>query len=309
MIKTMPYLLEEYEYLEEGTERNEPPQKIIRVVEPEKRIGYRKFVDGMWTKYGVPEQDLIDGKWIYAGGDRDLEEEDISHYNRYKRLYPGEPTPEKSTRCVCGVQIARNRYIANKNDEIIIVGSSCINHFIDKRLTCTMCGERHKNRETTKCNTCKIKCPVCGKPQSKGRIQTNPCKSCTKLIEEIEYEIDVLPYDEKIARRNIEYKYQDFIKTTEQELNFIKNPTKKYEEKINLLFQEENNLRSEIKDDHNQVIERLKLESNWTINLIRQRIEEEKRRSLTRLEQTYKTFGGKEKYEYVMSYRKNSPFS
>jgi hypothetical protein len=36
-----------------------------------------------------------------------------------------------------------------------VIGSECINKFLEKRRTCSKCGEEHRNRIVNRCNDCR----------------------------------------------------------------------------------------------------------------------------------------------------------
>ena len=138
-----------------------------------------KFIEGL-KNYNLTYDDIIKYGWMYAGGD----------YNEHLRYFwlISEGTnltqPYKKDFCVCGVSIKRNAYIMNGDKtRIIVIGSCCIKRFIPiKTRTCELCGKPHKNRNTNKCNDCKIVpkkgkiCVLCAKPH-RNRI-VNKCDDC-----------------------------------------------------------------------------------------------------------------------------------
>ena len=90
---------------------------------------------------------------------------------RWKRMYGDEHPPESMDECICGHHIVDNRYLINKEGEMLVLGNCCIKRFLPKDyklLKCKECGVKHKNRKVDYCNECRFHyCDNCGK-QKKG---------------------------------------------------------------------------------------------------------------------------------------------
>ena len=121
---------------------------------------------------------LVSEEWIYAGGDFE------GHFNywiifaRGKNFDPKKKPPFKG-RCVCGQEIQRNCWIYNEREnKIKVIGAECINKFLDKRRTCSICGEEHQNRIVNRCNDCRWGiCDYCDKEIDD---KYKKCYSCNK---------------------------------------------------------------------------------------------------------------------------------
>lgn len=94
---------------------------------------------------------LIDGlkddirNFIYYGGNF------TPHLNYFNNIIEitNENKPEYRSYCACGHHITNNCYVKHKNtNEILVVGSCCINQFMikDQRSRkCVFCNKNHKN--------------------------------------------------------------------------------------------------------------------------------------------------------------------
>ena len=118
----------------------------------------------------------LDG-YKYAGGDFG------SHKNYWTIFARGQGwdyrnRPKFKNYCVCGQELQRNCWVYNeKNNRMKVIGSECINKFIDKRRTCHLCNEEHKNRIVNRCNDCRIGlCDICDREISKTYKRCWDCK-------------------------------------------------------------------------------------------------------------------------------------
>mgnify|MGYP003650817962 CR=1 FL=1 len=137
---------------------------------------------------GYDMQDLLDNyKWI--GGDGDNNRTDYSKHSkeiittgrrRYERHFekyiPREDLPEKANKCVCGIVIIENCWIAKftrDSDGDIdecefplppVIGNECINNFMpdSKIWLCVLCGVNMGQKVYyDKCAKCRCTKPVC----------------------------------------------------------------------------------------------------------------------------------------------------
>ena len=105
-----------------------------------------KVMEGLGIKN---ESELGDFK--YAGGDKGR------HKNYYVLVYGAKEPPPHTSNCVCGHSIYENCYVANKQNELFVVGNCCIKQFIAiSGRSCAKCDKPHKNRSDNFCNTCRI---------------------------------------------------------------------------------------------------------------------------------------------------------
>jgi hypothetical protein len=134
-----------------------------------------------YTQEGVKKvNELVKGEWIYAGGSFDSH---LNYWNIFARSmnFPGgaEKKPRFKNYCVCGQELERNCWIYNKNENRIkIIGSECINKFLDKRRTCSICGEEHRNRIVNRCNDCRW--GLCDHCDKKIHEKYKVCYKCKK---------------------------------------------------------------------------------------------------------------------------------
>tara|TARA_R110002110_G_scaffold68522_5_gene185443 strand:+ start:78 stop:497 length:420 start_codon:yes stop_codon:yes gene_type:complete len=118
-----------------------------------------RFVAGL-KDYNLTKEELNASGWKYCGGD---EAAGLNHYNYFKTIFGGEPEAcvedYPAIKCICGHTIHRNFFICNKEeDELLIIGSECINKFITKKgRSCEKCGDPHRNRKDNLCNNCRSK--------------------------------------------------------------------------------------------------------------------------------------------------------
>lgn len=110
----------------------------------------KRFITGL-KKRNINYDEI--NNWYYCGG------EDGSHLNYYKLIHNNSELPEHQTHCICGHKIKHNYYIKNNNDDIIVMGNSCIKKFFNfqSMRSCEECGIRHRNRKDNKCNRCRKK--------------------------------------------------------------------------------------------------------------------------------------------------------
>lgn len=180
----MPNFLERFQ----GTGLT-PTPKSVEITNKDPLIDklHTKFIDGIWQKHEVSEQDLHDGKWTYAGGTKG------SHARYFLLLYGTAPPLQQEESCVCDHHIERNCFIKNKDDDLITIGICCIEKFMPKecgKRTCKECGKNHINRAINKCNECKTKCPHCNNSIGNTRIADGPCKQCRSELKELKKKED-----------------------------------------------------------------------------------------------------------------------
>jgi hypothetical protein len=124
----------------------------------------KKFVSGLREKYNMDYEDVK--SWIFCGGQADPNYENIpsqfkAYENYYKLCFPNTPFPLIEDRCICDTKLVHNCYIRENveatSDSMLIVGSCCIEHFIDagKVRKCTKCSSDHRNRSDNLCKKCR----------------------------------------------------------------------------------------------------------------------------------------------------------
>ena len=114
--------------------------------------------------------------WSYAGGDA------RQHENYFKLLEREDnlERPEIKSNCLCGQAITNQCYI-RRNNELLVVGSCCIEKFTENgvKRTCDSCGDPHRNRVVNRCNDCRLGiCDECNRPCQIGR---KICFKCYNL--------------------------------------------------------------------------------------------------------------------------------
>jgi hypothetical protein len=162
---------------------------------------FNKFVEGLKVlKY--TENDVRTWKSIGCGFSYEGDEEEEKQHNKYQyirwikwcnkmRFHYKEDEPPKMDRCVCDTKIKHNYYITPNDDRegakhtidiygtykiehILVIGSCCINHFLEDGILkhCERCRLPHKNRKDNICNECRL-------------IEKNKpiCKDCKKFID------------------------------------------------------------------------------------------------------------------------------
>jgi hypothetical protein len=121
-----------------------------------------------YTEEGVKKVNNLTKKgYEYGGGDFDEHER---YWMIFAKSYGWSPdiVPKWKKECVCGQELKRNCWVFKKVDGKMtnmckVIGSECINKFIDKRRTCHICGEEHRNRIVNRCNDCRVgRCDDCG---------------------------------------------------------------------------------------------------------------------------------------------------
>ena len=87
----------------------------------------------------------------YVGGNRN------HHLNYFNLVYKNErELPAHSQFCRCGHKITENCYIADKQDNIYVIGNCCIKKFMKhSKRSCEKCQKPHKNRRDNFCNSCR----------------------------------------------------------------------------------------------------------------------------------------------------------
>jgi hypothetical protein len=124
----------------------------------------KQFINGL-KKYNLKPEDMIN--WRYAGGQGGGAKNSIRHENYFHMRFPNYEFPDLTDECVCGHTIKENCYIANDDEELLIIGNCCIKRFLPNEntgRTCEICKKPHKNRKNNRCNECRIGlCNDCGK--------------------------------------------------------------------------------------------------------------------------------------------------
>jgi hypothetical protein len=124
----------------------------------------KKFINGLREKYNMDYEDVK--TWIFCGGHADPNCENPpsqfkAYENYFKLCFPNMPFPDIEDRCICDVKLMHNCYIRQNVgepiDNILIVGSCCIEHFIDagKVRKCEKCSSDHRNRKDNLCISCR----------------------------------------------------------------------------------------------------------------------------------------------------------
>ena len=119
---------------------------------------------------------LLTTGYIYAGGDFG------EHANFWPIFCRGEgwnptPKPKFKDHCVCGQELERNCWIYNRDENRMkVIGSECINKFLDKRRTCHICGDEHQNRIVNRCNDCRP--GLCDDCDKEIDLSYSKCYSC-----------------------------------------------------------------------------------------------------------------------------------
>lgn len=118
-----------------------------------------------YTQKGMIKiSNLLNNEWIYAGGDSDSH---LNYWYIFARSKNWDPSdkPKFKSKCVCGQELEKNCWIYNlEQNRIKVIGSECINKFLDKRRTCSICGDEHLNRVVNRCNDCRYGlCDYCDK--------------------------------------------------------------------------------------------------------------------------------------------------
>lgn len=105
-------------------------------------------------------------EFISIGGaqivNKENEEKYCRHHNHLKLIKKENPQieiPQLTSRCLCFHHITHNRYIKNINTgKIYVVGSCCINKFINEELQgrrCSQCNNRHRHSKDNLCKDCR----------------------------------------------------------------------------------------------------------------------------------------------------------
>ena len=142
----------------------------------------QKFILGLLNKHNIIYNEEFRKNYKYSGGnasERTIEQ--------FKILNNNLELPATEKKCVCGTNIVYNYYIKNIiTDNILIIGSECINHFCDFKITnklpCIDCHSFFTSRQLKfrKCKNCLIGCcKDCGKNSigKDGKIWTR-CYGC-----------------------------------------------------------------------------------------------------------------------------------
>ena len=143
----------------------------------------KQFLNGVKEKYNISPDEI--NKYYYVGGTDD---------RYFKVIYPNHDYPKHVDRCVCGVKIQINKYIAKNRDynSIIVIGNECMKHFPNKKKRrCSNCNEIHKNRKDNICNDCRLK-----KYEPKEVFQYFRCRKgkWVEIPEEESYTYDPIKY-------------------------------------------------------------------------------------------------------------------
>lgn len=172
-----------------------------------------RFKNGL-KQYNLTIDDLNDN-YMYCGGNHQQ-----YRINRFKKIFKNnQPFPPWKNHCVCGQKLrVANCYICNlKGDynSIIIIGSCCIDEFVDKSQRCEDCGEHHKNIKVNRCNDCReFKCDTCNYPLEEKyclncKYNGIKCIKCNKfaLVSEDKLCISCTPKQCGRCKRDIQQKY------------------------------------------------------------------------------------------------------
>ena len=131
---------------------------------------FLRFVNGL-EKRGF-DLDIVARNWVYCGNNRD-EKGKLA----FKIFFPDKELPERASHCICETRIMFNYYITDGNENILVIGSECIRHFLDFNMgrICSHCKGPHKNRKDNYCNSCR-KLPSCSGCGRKGKSFCDECR-------------------------------------------------------------------------------------------------------------------------------------
>ena len=129
-----------------------------------------RFKKGLENE-GIPLEDIDNGTWKYAGGDR------REHVRYFRQCSFKIPAPPHKEWCICGQKIDHNCFITNLK-RLVVIGNCCIKKFLAKcGRTCELCGEPHKHRIGNLCKACRVgRCWICGDTVKKQYKRCLPCK-------------------------------------------------------------------------------------------------------------------------------------
>lgn len=122
----------------------------------------KDFINGLRSKYDMSYDDVKN--WIFCGGragHANAPSKFISYEKYFTQCFPNVEFPDIDNRCVCDAELTHNCYIRkdieSTADSILIVGSCCIDKFIDagKVKKCEKCASEHRNRNDNICKTCR----------------------------------------------------------------------------------------------------------------------------------------------------------
>lgn len=143
------------------------------------------FKNGLYRKYNMTYDDIK--TWEFCGGHKHPRATCNSDFNRYElyfyKCYPDAKMLDFIDECICGQSIWHNGYIRkDKNstvNEIMIVGSCCIEHFINTGLKriCDSCNKPHRSHYKTEGNSCRKCRLLIIKEQKKEKCTVFPSKN------------------------------------------------------------------------------------------------------------------------------------
>jgi hypothetical protein len=122
----------------------------------------KDFINGLCNKHDMSYDDVKN--WIFCGGragHANAPSKFISYEKYFTQCFPNTEFPDIDNRCVCDAELVHNCYIRKDieatADTILIVGSCCIDKFIDagKVKKCERCASDHRNRNDNICKTCR----------------------------------------------------------------------------------------------------------------------------------------------------------
>lgn len=124
----------------------------------------RQITENLMVDYNITFEDFV--KYEYCGRHRGDDKEDSTTEagERYFEILFGERAfPEIQEKCICEHDIIINCYVTKdiniKDGLIVIVGSCCIENFLEKKFArlCSECKNPHKNRKDNLCNSCRLR--------------------------------------------------------------------------------------------------------------------------------------------------------
>tara|TARA_R110000744_G_scaffold40244_1_gene91263 strand:+ start:432 stop:905 length:474 start_codon:yes stop_codon:yes gene_type:complete len=140
----------------------------------------------MTTTEGLAKvNELVKKEYLYLGGERNPSNPaPFNQWTRWceTRLIPKNPNilPAKhKDKCLCGHDIEFNCWVykikPNGDISIKVVGSHCIDKFVQHRQVCQDCNEPHRNKKLDLCTPCK-------KQRERNKNRPTHCQTCYTRI-------------------------------------------------------------------------------------------------------------------------------
>lgn len=104
---------------------------------------------------------LVDAEYIYLGGEfNDKNKVPFNRWHRWCKTAKRNPMKKPAshrTKCVCDQTIEYNCWVGkmvNGEMKVKVIGSECINNFVEVRQRCQICATPHKNIKWDLCKSC-----------------------------------------------------------------------------------------------------------------------------------------------------------